>query len=172
MPVIDVMIVKRAGGPAWPELESVMHLPDALWRVAAMEGGMSSGAPSIALRLDLPEGVSILAETSLAAWIAATAAFRGAFPEAFADGPLRATTADDALVQVGWLRGDGSFHSLERNPNPAFWCEPVYAVRRLDDSNDNDRVAAPVIHILRSWEAGGIDTRTMMQVVTGFLDEL
>jgi hypothetical protein len=78
-----------------------------------------------------------------------------------------------AVVQVGWLRGDGSYHSLERNPNPVFWCEPVYAVRRLDGSVlADERVATPAIHILRSWETGGIDTPTMVQVLSGFLAEL
>lgn len=90
MPVISVNL---DGDNAWPELargpsDVVVHLPDVRWRLAALAGGMASGAPSLALRLDLPDGRVVIAETSLAAWIAATCALRGRFPEAFAGTPL------------------------------------------------------------------------------------
>jgi hypothetical protein len=96
MPVIHLIL---DGDNAWPELAPdpagreriyVVHLPDAVWQLAALPGGMESGAPSLALRLDLPDGRVVLAETSLAAWITATAALRGRFPEAFAGGPFEA----------------------------------------------------------------------------------
>jgi hypothetical protein len=92
MPTIDVNL---AGDGAWPDLARRIGVfrADSDWHLAALEAGMSSGAPSIALRLTVPvEGedlpVTVIAETSLAAWIAATAALRGRFPEAFAGGPL------------------------------------------------------------------------------------
>lgn len=92
MPTIDLNL---EGDGAWPELlegHHVIHMQETPWRLAALEHGMASGAPSLALRLDLPvpthEGWVVVAETSLAAWIAATAALRARFPQAFAGTPL------------------------------------------------------------------------------------
>lgn len=87
MPTIDVTIVRYGDPPCWPDAVLHTHDPDPIIRLAAIEGGMQSGATSLALRLDHPD-VRIIAETSLAAWIAATCALRGAFPEAFAGTPL------------------------------------------------------------------------------------
>jgi hypothetical protein len=87
MPTIDLNL---NGDNAWPDIASkdVVHLPDAVWHVAALEGGMTSGKVSLALRLDLPDGTTLVAETSLAAWIAATSTLRGRFPQAFVGTPL------------------------------------------------------------------------------------
>ena len=87
MPTIDVTIVRHGDPPPWPNVEVEEHLWDTVWYLAALEDGMMSGAPSLALRLDAGAG-TIIAEMSLAAWIAATCALRGAFPDAFAGGPL------------------------------------------------------------------------------------
>ena len=100
MPTIDVNL---DGDNAWPDLENrapeIVYLADSVWQLAVLEGGMASGAPSLALRLDAepghlavrPDGPGVvIAETSLAAWIAATCALRGRFPEAFAGTPLEA----------------------------------------------------------------------------------
>jgi hypothetical protein len=91
MPTIDVIL---DGDGAWPDLRGLrVFQADSDWRLAALEHGMSSGAPSIALRLtvadaELDREFPVIAETSLAAWIAATCALRGRFPEAFAGTPL------------------------------------------------------------------------------------
>jgi hypothetical protein len=94
MPVISVHL---DGDKAWPDLAAkpseILHLRDQRWSLAALKGGMSSGKPSLALRLDLPrhsaDGATVIvAETSMAAWIAATVALRARFPEAFAGTPL------------------------------------------------------------------------------------
>ena len=97
MPTIELSL---EGDGAWPDLEGsagVVHLQDATWKLAALEGGMASGAASLALRLDLgdagfdadiPNGRVVIAETSLAAWIAVTAALRARYPAAFAGTPL------------------------------------------------------------------------------------
>lgn len=101
MPDIDIVILRHGDPPAWPELNDNPAVLAAAqsWRLAVLEGGMVSGRPSLALRLevDVPRLVgggshrkTIVAEMSLAAWIAATCAMRGAFPEAFAGGPLAA----------------------------------------------------------------------------------
>lgn len=101
MPAIEVNF---AGDNSWPELAenylAIFVLPgETKWKLAAIERGMSSGAPSVALRFDFERGAAarastLIAETSLAAWIAATCALRGRFPEAFAGTPLEDRSRD------------------------------------------------------------------------------
>lgn len=88
MPALDLTIVRVGDPPPWPDVRNPLHLADPTIHVAAIQAGMVSGAPSIAIRVDLGDGDTVIAETSLAAWIAVTAAIRGAFPDAFTDGPL------------------------------------------------------------------------------------
>lgn len=90
MPTVDIKIVRGDDPPPWPDATNHIHLADPVLGVAGLEGGMASGAPSIALRIDYDLGFAagIVAETSLAAWISTTCALRGAFPEAFAGTPL------------------------------------------------------------------------------------
>lgn len=92
MPDIRISIVRHDDRPAWPDLNEDPNLYVATdsWALAAIEGGMTSGLHAVALRLELPGVGTCIAQTSLAAWIAATCAMRGAYPEAFADGPLAA----------------------------------------------------------------------------------
>lgn len=74
MPAIDIIL---DGDNAWSDLErkSIIHLQDVVWKMAALPGGMSSGKPSVALRLDLPDGQVVVAETSLLALVTAVSAF-------------------------------------------------------------------------------------------------
>ena len=70
--------------PAWPELANraegeVIHVTDDL-QVTALAGGMESGATSVAIRIDLPDGRTVIAETSLALWIAAGRGMAARFP--------------------------------------------------------------------------------------------
>lgn len=100
MSIIDITIVRRSDPPPWRgeiRADQVVHLrEETVWRLAGLDAGTTGGAPSVALRLDLPEGAevglpsgaAVVAETTLAAWIAATCALRGAFPEAFVGTPL------------------------------------------------------------------------------------
>lgn len=60
--------------PAWPELadgKTVLHHTKDKMQVTALLGGMSSGAPSVALRIDLEDGSVVIAETSLALFLTA-----------------------------------------------------------------------------------------------------
>ena len=72
MPAIRVIL---GGENVWPDLRGqksrVIHLPDTPWQLATLEKGMVSGAPSAALRLDLPDGRVVIAETSIMALLAA-----------------------------------------------------------------------------------------------------
>jgi hypothetical protein len=95
VPEIRVSVVRYGDPPPYPDLQDVVHLPDGVWDLAVLEGGMQSGKESLALRLTLPDGTEVLAETSLSAWITATCAIRGAFPDAFAGTPI---------AQDGWHR--------------------------------------------------------------------
>jgi hypothetical protein len=94
MPSIDTVIVRKGDAPPWSDVGSdrfgpVFHPdPEQSWKVAVLEEGMGSGLPSVALRFDLPDGTTMIAETSLAIWSSVTIMARGAFPEAFAGGPL------------------------------------------------------------------------------------
>jgi hypothetical protein len=60
--------------PAFPDLadhpERVIHVTTPL-SLAGLAGGMASGKPSVALRVDLPDGRVVLTETSLALLVAA-----------------------------------------------------------------------------------------------------
>lgn len=60
--------------PAWPDLHGrdVIHLAnDTRIEIAGLEGGMASGLPSVAMRLDLPDGRVVVAETSLVLFLTA-----------------------------------------------------------------------------------------------------
>lgn len=68
------------GDGCWPDLkgneERIIHLKDAgEIEVAALGGGMTSGRPSVAIRLDLPDGRVVFAETSMRLFLAAARAF-------------------------------------------------------------------------------------------------
>ena len=90
MPDIDIHIVRHGDPAPWadhyqgtPPIEA-----DGSWKVVLLEGGMASGLPSVALELTVPGIGRVIAQTSLALWTGVTLAGRGAFPEAFAGGPL------------------------------------------------------------------------------------
>lgn len=94
MPEIRLLINRPGDPPPWTDLAEgpdtgYTYVPDAGWQVAVLAGGMTSGAPAIILRVDTGHGKPLIIETSLAAWIAATAGMRGAFPAEFAATPLR-----------------------------------------------------------------------------------
>lgn len=73
----------------WPDLdrENVIHLGNDAppVRVAVLHGGMSSGQPSIALRIDLPDGRSIIAETSARLFCMAARGIMAKYPRLFDD---------------------------------------------------------------------------------------
>jgi hypothetical protein len=76
------------GDNAWPDLgarrDEIIHLAnDTGIGLAVLPGGMTPGLPSVAFRLDLPDGRSVVAETSwrlLASSVKAIAARYG-WPE-------------------------------------------------------------------------------------------
>ena len=58
--------------------DKVIYLTGA-FTVSALEGGMKSGGPSVAIRIDLPDGRTVIQETSLKLWYTATRALKGKF---------------------------------------------------------------------------------------------
>lgn len=84
---MPAMVLKLDGDEAWPDLREKLSTDDLIHlgadapaiQVAALEGGMASGKPSIAIRLDLPDGRVVVAETSLELFLAAASALRTRF---------------------------------------------------------------------------------------------
>lgn len=60
------------GDGCWSDLKSkeIIHVTDGL-HVAGLAKGMKGGAPSIAIRVDLPDGRVVIAETSLKLFLTA-----------------------------------------------------------------------------------------------------
>lgn len=84
--------IKLNGDGAWPDLAGrmgdVIHVGnDGTFEMSGLRNGMSSGAPSVCFRLDLPDGKVVLAETSWRLFELAYKAFLGKFgPADFSDG--------------------------------------------------------------------------------------
>lgn len=78
MPAMHVIL---EGDAAWPDVAQLaeqgklIHLRETPWSLAALAMGMRSGRTSIALRLDLPDGRTLIAETSLGLLLGAARAF-------------------------------------------------------------------------------------------------
>lgn len=82
MPAMKVILKE----PTWPDLvDNAYRLTwlsgndDPPIQIGALEGGMRGGAPSVAIRLDLPDGRIVVAETSLRLFQMANAALVGRF---------------------------------------------------------------------------------------------
>lgn len=83
------MTVILAGDNAWPDLKDkeIVHLANNAppIQVAALPGGMASGRPSVALRLDLPDGRVVIAETTARLFVSAGRAIAARYPDLFDD---------------------------------------------------------------------------------------
>ena len=77
MPQINV-IIDGDGAGADLKPDDTIFLEDAAWTLIRLRGGMTSGRSSLMLRIELPDGKTLLAQTSLGAWQMATAALKGA----------------------------------------------------------------------------------------------
>ena len=84
MPIITLNLNPE---PHWPDLaerpESVIHLGNGApaIQVASLPGGMDSGRTSVALRLDLPDGRTVVAETSLRLLLTVARALASRYPD-------------------------------------------------------------------------------------------
>jgi hypothetical protein len=66
------------GDNCWPDLKEkgFVELEQDL-EIAMLQSGMASGAPSVSMRFELPDGRTMLAQTSLKLFLSAARAFRG-----------------------------------------------------------------------------------------------
>lgn len=62
-----------------PNYEKIIHLPNAHIQIVALDKGTFSGRPSACLRIDLPQGKSVLAEFLLRELIVAAKTFESAY---------------------------------------------------------------------------------------------
>lgn len=74
------------GDGAWPDLTEkiaageFIHIGDgSKIEISTLDGGMQSGAPSLALRIDLPDGRTVIIETSWRVFGVAAAAIAGRY---------------------------------------------------------------------------------------------
>lgn len=78
--LLDSLDVKLDGDRCWPDLASKTDEQIVCTEnisVALLPGGMSSGKASVAIRIDLPDGRTVIAQTSQELFDAAARAFRG-----------------------------------------------------------------------------------------------
>jgi hypothetical protein len=99
MPTMHIHIVRYEDPPPWDQED--VTITEADWEVALLEGGMTSGRASVALRLDVPGVGKVIAQTSLSNWLNATAAFRGAVPAEFEGSALDIRYPIDGETQHG-----------------------------------------------------------------------
>ncbi len=81
------MTVILEGDNAWPDLRDkpLIHLANNAppIQVAVLDAGMTSGHPSVAIRIDLPDGQTVMAETSARLFVSAGRAIEAKFPGLF-----------------------------------------------------------------------------------------
>lgn len=80
-----VLNVNARGDGAWPDLQAKMQAGQVIWlrdetpiSLTALAAGTEGGKPSVALRLDLPDGRTVVVETTLALWLTAADILRTA----------------------------------------------------------------------------------------------
>lgn len=88
---MPTMVIKLDGDNAWPDLQKkidrVIHLSNDLppIEVAVLDGGMTSGLPSVAFRIELPDGHTVIAETSARLFCSAARVIMANYPGLFED---------------------------------------------------------------------------------------
>jgi hypothetical protein len=86
---MNQLVIKLNGDNAWPDLQDkdVIHIADGgpPIQVAILDHGMTSGRPSVAIRIDIPDGRTIIAETTARLFCNAAKAFMAKYPDLFID---------------------------------------------------------------------------------------
>lgn len=99
MPEMRVVLDRN---PAWLDLAEkvkrgrVIHIANSPLEVTAVPHGMASGRASVALRIDLPDGRTVIAETSLRALWSATVALATKYGEDF----MQVQPTNDTIEQM------------------------------------------------------------------------
>lgn len=93
------------GDGSWPDLTDKSKVievgTNAVLQFAGLPHGMSSGKPSIKLRLDLPDGKAVLAQTSLALLLMVADAFRARYGD---------PRDDNWTPRITFEEGGGNIH--------------------------------------------------------------
>ncbi len=76
MIVISVIL---EGDGCWPDLQDKKIIRAVGLQVATLWGGPKGGAPSVAFRIDLEDGRTVIAETSLKLFLTASDLFRAKY---------------------------------------------------------------------------------------------
>jgi hypothetical protein len=71
--------------PAWPDLEGKDPVEGTGVQIVCLDKGMASGRPSIGLRIDLPDGSAVFAETSARLLCIVAKAIMARYPDLFED---------------------------------------------------------------------------------------
>jgi hypothetical protein len=83
------MTISLSGDNAWPDLQDkdIIHLANGAppIQIAVLEGGLTSGRPSVAIRIDLPDGQTLVAETTARLFCTAARAIQAKYPDLFKD---------------------------------------------------------------------------------------
>lgn len=84
---MNSLSVNLNGDGAWTDLaeREIVHLRDINIELAVLDGGLASGRPSVAIRLDLPDGKTIIAETTARLFVSAGRMIAGRYPDLFDD---------------------------------------------------------------------------------------
>lgn len=86
---MPTLTVDMSGDGAWPDLlkRNVIHLGNDAppIQIAVLAGGMRSRKPSVSIRLDLPDGRVVVAETSARLLCTAGRMIAAKFPSLFDD---------------------------------------------------------------------------------------
>lgn len=66
--MIGIHVIKHETGdpPIWPDLTKLEHLVAPPTEFVVIQGGMQSGQSSVAMRVERPDGTSVVVEWSLA----------------------------------------------------------------------------------------------------------
>jgi len=88
MPTIKMFM---DGDNSWPDLkdklgtDQLIHLGNDAKpiQMALLDQGMQSGRPSVSIRFDLPDGKTVVAETSLRLLVSTARAFASRYPDLF-----------------------------------------------------------------------------------------
>lgn len=75
--MVGLRIITQGDG-AWPDLAGKTVVKSDDIEMAALARGMTSGRPSVTIRVNLPDGTVVIAQTSLQLLMTAVDAFRAA----------------------------------------------------------------------------------------------
>lgn len=89
---MPTLTLKFEADGLWPDLAGkadkgkLIHLAnEAVITIAVLDGGTTKGQPSIAMRFELPDGRTLLAETTARLFVTAGQAIAGRYPHLFND---------------------------------------------------------------------------------------